>query len=161
MRNYLIPAILLFSISCQNRSSEQSASQSTDTTSSAAVNVTTAPDTLCFRQIMSRDTTTVRLVINGEQASGYLDINRYEKDRAQGPFSGKVYPDHIRTDWQRSGEGVTDTYVIDMIHNGDTLSWREGEFIKNPNGKGWVLKDPNSGYQHILTKTDCSSVSSQ
>jgi hypothetical protein len=159
MHTYLIAALLLCSLSCQNRSTEQSASQSADTTSSTLADASAAPDTLCFRQIMGRDTTTARLFVNGEQASGYLAINRYEKDRAQGPFSGKVYPDHIRADWQRSGEGVTDTYALDMVRQGDTLSWREGEFIKNPNGKGWILKEPNKGYQNILIKIDCPPAS--
>ena len=111
------------------------------------------PDTLCFQQIMSRDTTTIQLIFTGKKVTGYLDINRYEKDRARGPLSGEVKPTHIRTDWMRSGEGVMQKYLLDMIRSGDTLRWREGEFVKKE--KGWVTKDPNVGYLYVLTKVDC------
>ena len=67
---------------------------------------------------------------------------------------GLVTQNRIQTDWLRSGEGVTQPYVLTMVREGDTLSWREGEFI-NKQGK-WVLKDPEAGYLHQLIKTDCT-----
>ncbi len=152
-RNYLILGLLTLSLSCQNRSSEQSNSESTDTASATTATASTSADTVCFRQIMSRDTTTLRLVVNGEQASGYLDIKPYEKDRARGSFQGTVKNNQIQADWQRSGEGKTQPYTLDLTLKGDSISWYEGERIEKQ-GK-WVLKQPNTGFNYILIKTDC------
>ena len=102
---------------------------------------------------MNRDTTTLRLVVNGDQASGYLDIKPYEKDRAQGSFQGTLRNNQIQADWQRSGEGTTQRYALDLILKGDSIIWYEGERIENQ-GR-WVLKKPNTGFNYVLIKTDC------
>ncbi|GAB3801397.1 hypothetical protein GCM10028819_28550 [Spirosoma humi] len=150
MHKYVLIGLLASTLACQSHSSEQSkATQSTEKT-------TAIPDTLCFRQILSRDTTTLQLVINGNQATGYLDSNPYEKDRARGPFQGTVNAAQIQVDWQRSGEGTTQPYTLDLRMSGDSLSWFEGERVEQQ-GK-WVLKDPKIGYTYVLTKTDCSTI---
>lgn len=146
MHNYLLSALLVLTFACRSRSTEQA---NTETTSTS-----TTPDTLCFRQTMSRDTTTLQLVTNGNQISGYLDSKPYEKDRARGPFQGTVSDAQMQADWQRSGEGTTQPYVLDLTLKGDTLSWVEGERIEKQ-GK-WVLKDPKAGYTYVLTKIECS-----
>ncbi len=153
MRNYLTTLYLTLLFGCQSHSSEQSTKTESETQPSEKTTASITPDTLCFQQIMSRDTTTVQLIFTGKKVTGYLDINRYEKDRARGPLSGDVKPERIRTDWMRSGEGVTQKYILDIIRTGDTLRWREGEFVKKE--QGWVAKEPNVGYLHVLTKIDC------
>lgn len=149
MLKYFIIGLLASTFACQSHSSEQ-----TKTTQSSEKTTATS-DTLCFRQILSRDTTTLQLVINGNQASGYLDNNPYEKDRARGAFQGTVNAGQIQVDWKRSGEGTTQPYTLDLRMNGDSLSWLEGERVEQQ-GK-WVLKDPKAGYAYVLTKIDCST----
>ena len=153
MRNYLILSLIALLFGCQSRSSEQSATDSTVNLSATTATASMASDTVCFRQIMGRDTTTLRLVVNGEQASGYLDIKPYEKDRARGSFQGTVKNNQIQADWQRSGEGKAQPYVLDLTLKGDSISWYEGERIEKQ-GK-WVLKKPNTGFSYVLIKTDC------
>ena len=103
---------------------------------------------------MSRDTTTLQLITNGNQVSGYLDSNPYEKDRARGPFQGTATASQIQVDWQRSGEGTTQPYALDLTLKSDSISWVEGERVEKQ-GK-WVLKDARAGYTYVLTKVDCS-----
>jgi hypothetical protein len=147
MHKYFVIGLLASTLACQSRTSEQSA------TTQSSEKATVSSDTLCFRQILSRDTTTLQLVINGNQATGYLDNNPYEKDRAQGPFQGTVQNNQIQVDWKRSGEGTTQPYTLNLITKGDSISWREGERVEKQ-GK-WVLKDPKAGYTYVLTKIDC------
>jgi len=149
MKNYILIGLLAGTLACQSHSSEQSAA------TQSSEKATASSDTLCFRQILSRDTTTLQLVISGNQATGYLDSNPYEKDRARGPFQGTVKENQIQVDWKRSGEGTTQPYTLDLRMNGDSLSWLEGERIEQQ-GK-WVLKDPKAGYAYVLTKIDCSA----
>lgn len=149
MRNYFVIGLLASTLACQSHSSEQSS------TARTSEQVTALSDTVCFRQILSRDTTTLRLVINGDQVTGYLDNNPYEKDRARGPFEGKVKAGQIQVDWQRSGEGSTQPYTLTLLRKGDIISWLEGERVEQQ-GK-WVLKDAKAGYTYALTKIDCST----
>lgn len=152
MRLTLIGLLLILTVGCRNTSSDQTDSKSS---TSQPPETTTLPaaDTLCFQQVMNRDTTTLQLVVNGKQATGYVDIKPFEKDRARGSFAGIVEGKHIQADWQRAGEGVTQPYTLDLTFKGDAIIWYEGERIEKE-GK-WVLKQPNTGYQYVLTKTDC------
>lgn len=147
MRNYFVIGVLASAFACQSHSSEQSS------TSQASEKATTLPDTLCFRHTLNRDTTTLQLVINGNRVTGYLDDNPYEKDRAKGPLEGTLKEDQIQVDWQRSGEGTTQPYTLDLLRKGDSISWLEGERVEQQ-GK-WVLKDPKVGYTYELNKIDC------
>ena len=154
MRLTLIGLLLILASGCRNTSSDQTdsklaTSQPTETATLPAA------DTLCFRQVMNRDTMTLQLVVNGKQATGYVDIKPFEKDRARGLFAGTINGEHIQADWQRSGEGVTQHYTLDLTLKGDAIMWYEGERIEKE-GK-WVLKQPNAGYQYVLTKTDCTA----
>ncbi len=153
MHNNLIFALLMLAFACRSRSSEQSGTETAAGQPAQTTTTSTAPDTLCFRQIMSRDTTTLQLVANGEKITGYLDSKPYEKDRARGPFQGIVDASHIQVDWQRSGEGTSQPYTLDLTLKGDSISWFEGERIEKQ-GK-WVLKAPKAGYKYALTKIDC------
>ena len=152
MRLTLVGLLLLIATGCRNTSSDHADSQlaTSQPTETATL---PAADTLCFRQVMNRDTTNLQLVVNGKQASGYVDIMPFEKDRAQGSFAGIVDGEHIQADWQRAGEGVTQHYTLNLTLKGDAITWHEGERVEK-DGK-WVLKQPNTGYQYVLTKTDC------
>ena len=150
MRTRLLVPFLTLLVACQSRPSKEQTEGQTTT-------ATATPDTLCYRQILSRDTTMLRLVINGNKATGYLDNNPYEKDRAQGTLQGTVNGSAIQADWQRSGEGVTQSYTLDLTMNGDSISWYEGERVEQQ-GK-WQLKDPTNGYRYTLGKIDCPDAS--
>jgi hypothetical protein len=110
-------------------------------------------DTLCFRQVIKQDTTTLKLVVNGSTVSGFLDIDPYEKDQARGMLTGTIRGNQIETDWQRSGEGVTQTYRLMLTLNPDTVTWPEGERV-DKNGR-WELKSPTGNYTYALARISC------
>ena len=146
--------ILLFGAFLTVLSSCNSGSQQADTsTSEAASDSSALMDTVCYQQVMARDTTTLRLVIKGSAITGELAVLPYEKDRARGPISGTLVNNQIRADWQRSGEGVTQPYEIIFTLAGDAVTWREGERVEKQ-GR-WVLKEPESGFEYKLLKTEC------
>ncbi len=149
---YYATILLLIGMSCQSNSSstESDRPASSTTVSDASAQ---QPDSLCFRDILSRDTTTLQLVLTGDRASGQIDINPYEKDRARGSFTGTRSGNIITADWQRSGEGMTETYALTLTLSGDSISWGEGERIQQQ-GK-WVLKQPGGTYRYRLAKSPC------
>lgn len=149
---YYAVLLSLIGMSCQSTSSstESDRPASSTTVSDAS---TPQPDSLCFRDILSRDTTTLQLVLTGDRASGQIDINPYEKDRARGSFTGTRSGNTITADWQRSGEGMTETYALTLTLSGDSISWGEGERIEQQ-GK-WVLKQPGGTSRYRLAKIPC------
>ncbi|GAB2580237.1 hypothetical protein [Spirosoma areae] len=154
MHNRISYFLLALAVGCQSNSSQQDTSDSTQSRSASELaSVSDAPDTLCFWRNQQRDTVTLRLITNGQQATGYIDSKVYEKDRAQGPFEGTIHNNQINANWKRSGEGVTQPYALDLTLNGNTISWQEGERVEQQ-GK-WVLKEPATGYTYVLTKTNC------
>ncbi len=149
---YYAIILSLIGMSCQsNSSSTESDRPAASTTVSDAS--AQQSDSLCFRDILSRDTTSLQLVLTGDRASGQIDINPYEKDRARGSFTGTRSGNTITADWQRSGEGMTETYALTLTLSGDSISWGEGERV-HQQGK-WVLKQPDGTYRYRLAKTAC------
>ncbi|WP_227687077.1 hypothetical protein [Spirosoma arboris] len=108
---------------------------------------------MCFRQVIGRDSTLLQLVIKDSTVTGELNVLPFEKDRARGPIQGTLTNNQILANWQRSGEGVTQSYAVVFTLKGDAVTWREGERIEK-NGK-WVLKNPEQGYEYVLMKADC------
>jgi len=92
--------------------------------------------------------------MNDSLVTGFLTLRPYEKDQPQGSLSGTRSGEAITADWQRAGEGITQTHALNLRLSGDTLRWREGERVEEA-GK-WVLKTPDAGFEYVLTKTDCA-----
>jgi hypothetical protein len=153
MRYLFLWSVLTIMFGCQSQSSQSTNEAANKPPSVTATAVPTATDTTCYQQIVGRDTTTLRLVLNKDEASGYLDNKPFEKDRAQGAFEGKVIGNTIKADWARSGEGVTQHYLLDLTLKADAISFPEGERIEQQ-GK-WVLKQPKPSYTYVLNKTAC------
>lgn len=154
MRLLLPSFILLLSLyGCGQRSTKTESTTTADSSTSISATETVRPDTLCFRQVVGRDSTRLQLIIKDSTVTGELDVLPFEKDRARGSIQGRLTNDRILADWARSGEGVTETYEILFTIKGDAITWREGERIEKQ-GK-WVLKDPEQGYEYVLMKTNC------
>lgn len=144
---------LLFSLySCGQRSTKTESAPG-DSTEKVTTTQTTQPDTLCFQQVVGRDSTTLHLIIKDATVTGELSVLPFEKDRARGSVEGTLTNNQIQATWQRSGEGVTQPYEVIFTMKGDAVTWREGERIEK-NGK-WVLKNPAQGYEYVLMKTSC------
>jgi hypothetical protein len=124
-----------------------------DETQTAVGSAPAAPTGGCYRQVTGRDSTLLRLVIEGSAVMGELAVLPFEKDRARGPIRGTLAGSQVRADWQRSGEGVTEPYEVVFSLKGDTVTWREGERVHRE-GK-WVLKDSTGGYTYVLLKATC------
>jgi hypothetical protein len=113
----------------------------------------TPPAGGCYRQVTGRDSTLLRLVVEGSAVTGELAVLPFEKDRARGPLRGTLAGKQVRADWQRSGEGVTEPYEVVFSLRGDTVTWQEGERVRRA-GK-WVLKDSTQGYTYVLVRATC------
>lgn len=146
-------ACLLFLSGCGQHSTKTESTTTADSSTSTSVSGAAQPDTICFRQVVDRDSTLLQLVIKDSIVTGELSVLPFEKDRARGSIRGTRTNNQILADWQRSGEGVTQAYEVVFTLKGDSVTWREGERVEKQ-GK-LVLKNPEQGYEYVLMKTDC------
>ncbi len=153
----IIPYVVLISLAlhgCGSRTAPEetgtAAAADPAATDSAAA---PAPAGGCYQQVAGRDSTLLRLVVEGSAVTGELAVLPFEKDRARGPIRGTLAGNQVRADWQRSGEGVTEPYEVVFSLRGDTVTWREGERVRRE-GK-WVLKDSARGYTYVLVRATC------
>lgn len=150
-RPVLAAAILALLSGCDNRSDSTTFSPPAET----AVSVPAAQARhVCYRQVLGRDTTLVRLSISGTAVTGELAVLPAEKDQARGPLSGTLTGQQIVADWQRAGEGQTQVHEVTLTLTGDSLRWREG--ARTEKGGKWVLVNPQQGYQYKLSKVACA-----
>lgn len=150
-KSVLAAAILALLSGCDNRSSSTS---SPPTETAAAASATQARQ-VCYRQVLGRDTTMVRLLISGATVTGELAVLPAEKDQARGPLRGTLTGQQIVADWQRAGEGQTQVHEVQFTLAGDSLRWREG--ARTEKGGKWVLVNPRQAYQYVLYKVACAS----
>ncbi|UFH55584.1 hypothetical protein [Spirosoma sp. KNUC1025] len=154
MQKYLpLLALLVLLYGCGQRSTKTESTAAGDSTQNAVLTTVTQPDTICFSQIVNRDSTSLQLVIQDSTITGELNVLPFEKDKAQGAIQGVLKNNQIVANWQRSGEGITQSYEVVFTLKGDSVTWREGERIEKQ-GK-WVLKNPDQGYEYVLMKTEC------
>ena len=147
-KTILAAALLALLGGCDNRSAS--------TTAAPPVAAAPAAQTrqVCYRQVLGRDTTLVRLSISGTAVMGELAVLPAEKDWARGPLTGTLAGQQIVADWQRTGEGQTQVHEVRFTLTGDSLRWREGARIEK-DGK-WVLATPDQSYQYVLGKVACA-----
>jgi hypothetical protein len=145
--------LLVLLTSCGQQSAKTDSTTPTDSIIQTNAREIAQPDTLCFRQIVGRDSTRLQLIINDSTVVGELDVIPFEKDRARGSIRGTRTNNQILADWQRLGEGVTQVYEVVFTLKGDSVIWRDGERVEK-NGK-WVLKNPDQGYEYVLMKANC------
>ena len=147
----LAAALLALLGGCENRSASTTASAPAETAAAAPAAQTRQ---VCYRQVLGRDTTLVRLNISGAAVTGEMAMLPAEKDKARGSLTGTLTGQQIMADWQRAGEGVTQVHEVRFTLVGDSLRWREGARIEK--GGKWVLVNPGQGYQYVLGKVACA-----
>ena len=151
-RSVVAAAMLALLGGCDNRSASTTASPPA---AAAASGPAAQTRQVCYRQVLGRDTTLVRLNIRGAAVTGELAVLPAEKDKARGSLTGTLTGQQIVADWQRAGEGVTQVHEVRFTLTGDSLRWREG--ARTEKGGKWVLATPDQGYQYVLGKVACAS----
>ena len=92
----------------------------------AAGNVSADPtkQTICFQKLAgtsNQDTTSLKLIIDGEEVSGDLAHYPFQKDRRVGTIIGTKKNDLIKGVWIYMQEGRNDTLAVEFKLNGDKL----------------------------------------
>jgi len=119
MKNiFAILAIALFA-SCQGGTAKKTQAK----IDSAIVNDATVPQNAvaCYQYIKNRDTAALTVKTVGNQVSGSLGYNLYEKDKNSGTFNGLVKGDTLIADYTFHSEGKISVREIALLKQGDKL----------------------------------------
>lgn len=87
-------------------------------------NNTPTVSSLCFLRIDGKskpDSTSIELVIKGDQVTGQMNWLPYQKDSRKGTLSGIMKGDTIQAKWSFMQEGMKDTLNLRFKLNGDKL----------------------------------------
>jgi hypothetical protein len=75
----------------------------------------------CYQYIKNRDTATLSIKVEGNQVSGSLGYNLYEKDKNSGTFTGLIKGDTLIADYTFHAEGKISVREIALFKQGDKL----------------------------------------
>lgn len=111
----------------------------------------------CYIYAKGRDTITMSLAMNANNANGELVYALDEKDRNEGTFSGTFIGDTLYAEYHFNSEGLSSVREAIFLRNGDILTEGHGE-MEDKNNK-MTFRNPKAvkfdNNSIILTKTDC------
>jgi len=126
MKNHLLLLIAVLSLCACNDTSRTDANK--DTLQNARTAPAPGDGSVCFQRISGsgmRDTTRVRLDMQGSQVTGTMDVILYEKDSRRGSLSGARDSDGIiRVAYSFMQEGMQDTLSLEFRLTEDALLQR-------------------------------------
>jgi hypothetical protein len=109
-------------------------------------NNTQTVSSLCFLRIDGKnkpDSTSIELVIKGDQVSGQMNWLPYQKDSRKGTLAGTIKGDTIQAKWSFMQEGMKDTLNLKFKLDGDNLSQKP---LKLNTKTGRDQTDDNAAY---------------
>ena len=125
---FTIPALLLavLVVSCQGNINDKKAEEkeSAETAGSEKRE--------CFLYAVNKDTVTITLTRNDNNASGEMQYNLFEKDGNFGTFSGTFIGDTLYADYTFESEGMTSVREAVFLRRGNKLYQGDGEIDITP-----------------------------
>jgi len=128
----LLICLASLSLACQTKVEETESTTDQTTVTDKPVSTEPAVETgsstdECYQRVMKRDTATMRLTIRGNNVSGTLVYDNYEKDSSHGTVSGKKNNDTIIVWYTFQSEGMQSVRESIFKINGDQLSEATGD----------------------------------
>ena len=157
--------IYLLIVSCKSKT-ERTGSSNDSIPAESQISDTVASDTkpqnapMCFLSSVSKDSTSVRLQIDGDKVTGELYWLPYQKDSARGTLKGtKNAAGEFDLMYQYMIEGNQQTETKIMIVQNETLWIKKDELLDPKNDGNLVFKDAaQAKYQESIPAADCKTL---
>lgn len=157
---FVFPALFILALtSCtsenKNRTGDSTEVIAVDTTFTATTPKESSSD--CYIYTKNRDTASLKLNIKGEELTGELNYNLFEKDRNTGKIAGEMKGDTIIAEYIFDSEGMRSVREVVFVRKDDGNIYEgTGEVIEK-NGK-MVFKNRSAlkfSPTMVFTKTNC------
>ncbi|MET0392045.1 MAG: hypothetical protein ABW019_02840 [Chitinophagaceae bacterium] len=154
---YFLLTITLFALACNNQPApQQTAPPDTPAPGTALQPEPAATISPCYVGYSGRDTVRLTLSMNGDQVTGTLHYDFFEKDRNHGSISGHLHGDTLIADYIYTSEGMSSVREVAFLKQGNTLS--EGYGPTEKRGSKTAFHNPAAlhyGQGFVLQPTDC------
>ena len=124
---------------------------------SVVVKTNVFSDKQCFQSAINKDTTSVTLTFEGDSISGTMDVNPYQKDRANGTLLGKKEANgelNLVYSYMIEGNNQTETKVMKIENN--LLLIKHGALTDEKNDGNLKYKNAaEAKYSETIPKIDC------
>jgi hypothetical protein len=151
----LISFVSLMFAACSGNVNNKVSDDSTAKDTNDDTTAVTSPVQLCFQRLegtSNQDTTTLKLLIKGNDVTGDFSHIPYQKDSRKGTISGKRNGKIIKGLWSFMQEGMTDTMSIEFKLDGDRLLQKD--YSVDPQ-TGRQYTNETSGYTMEYSKVEC------
>ncbi|WP_316814012.1 hypothetical protein [Pedobacter heparinus] len=147
--------------SCNNENTNKQANDSAskviavDTTFTATHPKAHSND--CYVYIKNRDTASLKLNIDGEELTGELNYNLFEKDSNKGKIAGEMKGDTIIAEYTFDSEGMRSVREVVFVKKDDGNIYEGTGEVMEKGGK-MIFKDRSAlkfSPTLVFTKTDC------
>lgn len=156
----ILAGLVIISASCTN---ENKTGQVTDTSQIIAADTTftvTQPkesSSDCYVYVKNRDTASLKINRAGEELTGDLDYNLFEKDRNKGTIAGEMKGDTIIAEYTFDAEGMRSVREVIFVKKDDGNIYEGTGEVMEKGGK-MVFKDRGAlkfDPTIVFTKTNC------
>jgi len=110
----------------------------------------------CYQFTQNKDTVTISLTRNENDATGELTYNWFEKDDSKGLFKGKFKGDTLVADYTFQAEGTSSVREVVFLKKGESFLPGYGDMQEK--GSKTVFKNPKAlqfDANVVLSKTAC------
>jgi hypothetical protein len=157
---YALALLVMIAASCTNENKSKVANDTTgiiahDTTFTASTPKTSSSD--CYQYIKNKDTASLKINIEGEELTGNLNYNLFEKDRNSGTIAGEMKGDTIIAEYTFDSEGMRSVREVVFVKRADGNIYEGTGEVMEKGGK-MVFKDRSTlkfSLAMVFTKTDC------
>jgi len=164
MRNLFIVLIIATIVGCQSQTQETNTQDSIITsTNTANIDTTLVNESVndisgCYMQTLKRDTFAVILKQQGNEVTGRLTLDNYEKDGSTGTVTGKLEDGVLKLVYTFSSEGMTSIMQVYFKYEGNTLTRGIGE-MSTQGDSAYFINPASIKYSgSVLTKMDCENL---
>jgi hypothetical protein len=150
----ILSAGLLFFSACQSKSVKEAKSDIDSTITSGNANDISASQ--CYQYLKNRDSAFLTLKIDGDQFTGALSYNLFEKDKNAGNIAGIIKGDTLIAEYTFQSEGSSSTRQVAWLKQGDKLQEGFAE-VEEVDGKT-RFKNTSAlkfGEALVFSKTSC------
>lgn len=126
-------ALSIFAACTSNKSDQQTGDSTLmNTTDTSVVQTNPAPEnsTNCYAYIKDKDTINLKLNINGQEVTGDLAYNLFEKDKNKGTFSGELKGDTVIAEYTFDSEGMRSTRELVLLKKGEQYYEGFGDIVE-------------------------------
>lgn len=157
---FLIPALFIITLVSCTSENKSTAGDSTevialDTTFTATTPKKSSSD--CYIYIKNRDTASLKLNITGEELTGELSYNLFEKDSNTGKIAGEMKGDTIIAEYTFDSEGLRSVREVIFVKKDDGNIYEGTGDVIEKDGK-MVFKNRSAlkfSPTMVFTKTNC------